>query len=184
MRHFLFSLFFVSGVFTISSNSKNLLNSDILSNNYIAAPILEDFESGSKSTYAPADVQLTTGIWFFNNALIGTLASDKMNGAKSVRIRNIGSIRMNFDQAEGASTISIMHAVFGSDGPSTWELQVSTDGGSSFSKVGGSITSSNSTLQTTTFTVNISGTFRIAIVKTAGGTNRINIDDIIINPLS
>lgn len=146
------------------------------------AALTEDFESASKATYAPADVQLTSGLWFFNNALIGNIASDHGNGTRSARIRNLGSIRMNFDHAGGASTISVTHAIFGSDGNSTWELQVSSDAGSSYSKIGNTITTSTTSLQTTTFTVNISGTFRIAIVKTGSDLNRINIDDISIQP--
>lgn len=143
----------------------------------------EDFESGTKASYTAGTVTLSTGEWFFNNALIGTIESDKKNDNKSVRIRNVGSVRMNFDNTEGASTISVKHAAFGTDGSSTWELQISTDGGSSFSKVGSTITTSSSNLQEAIFSVNVSGNIRIAIVKTGGGTNRINIDDVIINPV-
>jgi endonuclease G len=145
---------------------------------------VEDFESGSRATYAPANVQLTSGSWFLNNALFGTLASDQKNGTRSVRIRNLGSIRMNFDYSDGASTITVKHAVFGSDHNSTWELQVSTDGGSTYTRIGSPVTSTSSTLQTVTFTANISGHIRVAIVKTNDDLNRINIDDIRIDPFT
>ncbi|HMG69041.1 MAG TPA: DNA/RNA non-specific endonuclease, partial [Chitinophagaceae bacterium] len=146
--------------------------------------ISEDFESGSKSSYGPADVQLSSGSWFFNNALIGSLSSDQKNGSRSVRIKGAGSIRMNFDFQGGASTVSIKHAVFGADQGSTWVLQISTDGGNSFNQVGNTITSSSTSLQEATFAINITGNIRIAIVKTDGGTSRINIDDVVINPLA
>ncbi|HMH22210.1 MAG TPA: DNA/RNA non-specific endonuclease [Puia sp.] len=150
----------------------------------LATPLKEDFEGASKTTYTAADVQLGSGIWFFNNALIGTLGNDHKEGAKSARIRNTGSIRMNFDHGGGAGAVTVKYAVFGSDGPSNWELQVSSDGGNSFSRVGSAVVNATSTLQTATFAVNISGNIRIAIVKTDGGSNRINIDDVEIAPFT
>jgi endonuclease G len=44
--------------------------------------ITEDFEVGTKGAYAIADVQLSTGIWSFNDAVIGNLAADLKNGTK------------------------------------------------------------------------------------------------------
>lgn len=137
----------------------------------------ENFESGAKTAYAGANVSLGSGSWYFDDALIGNLSADARNGTKSVRIRNTGSIAMNFD-ATGANTITIRHAVYGSDGSSTWQLWISTNGGSSFSQVGSTITSSSTTLQTATFNVNITGSFRLSIRKVSGGSNRINIDDV------
>ncbi|HWZ35208.1 MAG TPA: hypothetical protein VNW51_03570, partial [Mucilaginibacter sp.] len=46
--------------------------------------ITEDFESGSKTAYAAADITLFTGSWNFNDAVIGNLATDVKNGTKSV----------------------------------------------------------------------------------------------------
>ncbi len=144
----------------------------------------ENFESGSKTAYADANVTLASGSWDFNDALVGTSASDRKDGSQSVRMRNTGSIRMNFDYPSGASSISIAHAVYGADGSSTWELQVSSNGGVTYTTVGSAVTSSSTTLQTAVFTVNLTGNVRIAVVKTGGGTNRINIDDIQITPAS
>jgi endonuclease G len=149
-----------------------------------AAPLTEGFESGSKTAYAAADVTLGSGSWNFDDALIGVSTSDRKNGSQSVRIRNTGSIRMNFDYGSGATTITVAHAVYGADGSSTWELQVSTNGGTTYTKVGSTVTSSSTTLQTASFTVSLSGNMRVAIVKTGGGANRINIDDVQINPAS
>ncbi|MGH2416097.1 MAG: hypothetical protein ACRDEA_20885, partial [Microcystaceae cyanobacterium] len=38
--------------------------------------ISEGFENGAKGSYAAADVALSTGVWNFNDALIGNLSSD------------------------------------------------------------------------------------------------------------
>lgn len=160
---------------TVPSSMARALNSSMLQ---------EDFETGTKTAYAAADVTLGTGSWNFNDALIGTSTSDRKSGSQSVRMRNTGSIRMNFDYTFGASTVTVKHAIYGSDGSSTWELQVSTNGGASFTKVGSTITTSSTTLQTATFTVNATGNIRVAIVKTGGGSNRINIDDLQINAAS
>src|ERR1700749_1614754 len=58
--------------------------------------ITENFEDGSKTAYADATVALSTGQWDFNDALLGSLATDVKDGKQSVRIRT-GSITMNFD---------------------------------------------------------------------------------------
>ncbi|NIG55809.1 DNA/RNA non-specific endonuclease [Chitinophaga sp. Cy-1792] len=140
----------------------------------------ESFETGSKSAYAAANVSLTSGSWYFDDALIGNTSSDPRNGVASVRIRNTGQISMNFNAAGGAQTIKVSHAVYGSDGSSTWQLWVSTDGGSTYTQTGGTITTSSSSLQIATFTVNIAGSYRLSIRKISGGSNRINIDDVIV----
>lgn len=146
--------------------------------------LTENFESGAKTAYATGNVTLSSGSWSFNDALIGSLSTDRKNGSQSARIRNTGSITMNFNFADGASTVSVQHAVFGSDGSSTWELRASTNGGSSYTKVGSTVTTSSTALQTATFTLTITGNVRLAIVKTGGGANRINIDDVVINSSS
>jgi endonuclease G len=140
----------------------------------------ENFESGTKAAYATGNVTLSSGSWNLSDALIGNLAADAKSGAQSVRIRNTGSLTMNFN-GSGATTITIRHAVYGSDGNSTWQLWISTNGGSSYMQTGSTITSSGAALQTATFNVNISGSFRLSIRKVSGGSNRINIDDITVS---
>ncbi|RFM36726.1 DNA/RNA non-specific endonuclease [Chitinophaga silvisoli] len=140
----------------------------------------ESFESGTKTAYATGNVTLSSGSWSFDDALIGILSTDAKNGSQSARIRNTGSLTMNFDATGGATTITIAHAVFGSDGSSTWQLWISTNGGSSYSQVGSTVTSSSTTLSTATFTVNVTGSYRLSIRKASGGTNRINIDDVVV----
>jgi endonuclease G len=142
----------------------------------------EDFESGSKTGYAAADVALNSGSWNLDDALIGTSTSDRKNGSRSVRIRNTGTLSMNFDVSTGASTVTMNYAVYGTDGASAFQLWVSSNGGSSYTQVGSiEITASSTTLNTATFNVNQSGSLRFQLRKTSGGANRINIDDFTIN---
>lgn len=139
-------------------------------------PWLEDFEAGTKASYATGNVTATMGEWTLTDALIGTLADDKKNGAKSVRVRNSGIASMNFDKSNGAGTVSVYHAKYGTDADGSWKLQISTNGGLNWADVGATVSTTSTTLTEETFTVNQSGNVRFQIVKLTG--NRINIDDI------
>lgn len=143
----------------------------------LTTTLSETFESGTKTAYSTGNVTLSSGSWNLNDALIGNLSTDLKSGAQSVRIRNTGIVNMNFNATGGATTITISHGIFGSDGSSTWQLWISTNSGSSYSQVGSTITSTTS-LQTATFTVAVTGSYRLSIRKISGGTNRINIDNI------
>jgi len=146
--------------------------------------LTENFETGSKASYASANVSLSTGSWTLNDALIGNTTSDRKNGSQSVRMRNSGKLTMLFDKADGASTITVAHAKYGTDASTTWELWISSNAGSSWSKVGSAVTTSSTTLATATFTANVAGNIRIELRKTDGTTNRLSIDDITISSYS
>lgn len=150
----------------------------------ISASFTENFEQGSKTAYATAAVTLSTGSWNLNDALLGNSTSDRKSGSQSVRIRNKGILTMKFNKVNGAATVEVKHAVYGSDGSSTWELYASSNSGGTWTKIGNTITSSSSTLATVAFTVNLSGDVRFEIRKISGGSNRINIDDVAISDYS
>src|SRR6185369_11271852 len=111
----------------------------------------ETFESGTKTAYATGNVTLTTGVWTFNDALIGDLSTDRKNGTKSARIRNSGKLTETFNHTGGASTVTVLHAKFGSDGNSTWQLWYSTNSGSTYTQAGSTVTTSSTTLTTASF---------------------------------
>jgi endonuclease G len=142
--------------------------------------LTEDFETGSKGSYAAANVTLASGSWYFDDALLGSLANDRKNGSKSARIQNTGSIAMNFN-VSGTATISIKHAVYGTDGSSTWQLQLSTDS-STYTAFGDVVTSNSTSLQSVSYTLKTAANIRFKIKKLSGGSNRINIDDVVITP--
>src|SRR5690242_15572844 len=146
-------------------------------------PITEGFEAGGKTAYAAANVTLGTGSWFMDDALTGNLSTDRKTGAFSARIREIGRVRMNFNKT-GAGTVSIQHAVFGTDGSSTWQLWSSTNNGSTWTQVGSTVSTSSTTLQTANFTVNNGNAIRFEIRKVSGGANRINVDNVQIGDFS
>lgn len=136
----------------------------------------ETFESGVKSSYSTGTVQLASGSWTFNNALIGDMTTDKKLGAKAARVRAAGSIAMNFDIAGGVQSVKVKHAHFGTDSGATWKLQKSVNGGATWTDVGGTY-SSGSSLVEQTITVNESGSVRFKLV--VGGTSgkRLNFDE-------
>lgn len=137
--------------------------------------LAEQYETGSKGAYADGSVALSSGSWWFANALIGNLSSDKKTGAQAARIRAAGSIAMSFD-VSSASKVSLSVANFGSDTGATWKLQKSTNGGSNWTDVT-SAASATSALVKHTVTVNETAPVRFRIV--AGGTSghRLNVDD-------
>ena len=155
---------------------KQEINSEVQVND-TKSTLSENFENGTKTSYTAASVTLSTGSWYLNNALIGTSTSDRKSGSKSVRITSTGKLTMQFNKTTGASTVEIYHAKYGSDGTSTWDLYMSTNSGSSWSKVGSTITTSSTSLTKATFTVNVSGNVRFEIRKLTGTSYRINIDN-------
>ncbi|SHG32136.1 DNA/RNA non-specific endonuclease [Pedobacter caeni] len=136
--------------------------------------ITEDFENGRKAAYAAKNDTLITGIWNLDDALAGNTDPDLKNGLRSIRLRT-GKITMNFD-VSGIKTLYISHGKYGKDANSTWQLSMSTDGGTTFNPVGAAIQESNTTLVTDSFQIDVTGKVRFQISKT--GKDRVNIDDI------
>lgn len=143
--------------------------------NNLNLAVSEDYESGSKGSYAQGTVTLTTGQWTFHDALLGSHANDRIVDNKGARIRNTGSITMNFD-VDGAEEITIAHASYGSDGSATWALYSSTDQGATWQKQGCDQTPTSS-IDTVRYTLDIPQSVRFRISKLSGGSNRINIDN-------
>ncbi|WP_045689947.1 hypothetical protein [Hymenobacter sp. AT01-02] len=138
----------------------------------------EGFENGTKTAYTTGSVTLGSGSWTLNDALLGNTTADPKTGSQSVRVRNTGSITMNFNATTGAGIVTVQHALYGTDASSQWELWVSQNSGSTYVKVGSTITTSSASLSTASFSVNLSGSVRLQIRKISGGTNRINIDNV------
>lgn len=170
-----------------TDGSSNRVNIDdiLIESNPGAIPgadgeITETFDDGSKGSYASGVVTVASGDWLLNDALLGSLDNDRKTGLKSVRIRDFGSLEMLFD-VQGAESISFNHAVYGTDGSSTWELQSSIDGGITWTSEGAQVTSSSINLENILFPVSFSGNVRFRIVKLTGSGDRINIDDFVIS---
>jgi len=84
---------------------------------------------------------------------------------------------MKYNWASGAKSVSIKHGSYGTDASTTWTLWYSTNSGTTWTQLGGTVTTASSTLQTATFTLSVSGAIRFEIRKTDGSTRRVNFDD-------
>lgn len=141
---------------------------------------IEDFETGTKASYAAGDVTCTKGSWNLTESVLGTLANDRKNGLQSVRMRyssssQYGELTMNFDKSDGAGSVSVYHAKYGTDVDGSWKLQMSTNAGSTWSDVGSTVNTTSTTLTAQNFEINQTGNVRFKIIQMSG--NRINIDD-------
>lgn len=177
-------LLILASAFIFSACQKNqeeLLETgkgQILSTEKTLNPFFEDMALGVKTSYTTGNITLSTGSWTFNDALIGTSTSDKKNGTTSARLRNLGKLTLLTDKANGAGSVTIKHAAYGTDASSSWQLWYSTNGGVSYTQTGATITSVAGALNSVIFTLDVAGNIRFEIRKTSGGTNRINIDDV------
>jgi len=150
-------------------------SSNLKSTTYLVS---QDFEGASKTSYSAGSITLGSEHWYLNNALVGTLSGDAKNGSKSVRIRYTGSLEMQFEVTD-PTNVSFYYAKFGSDGNSAFVLQYSTNGGNNWTTVGSCSVTSH-TLKKASYDVNITGNVRFRILKTSGGSYRINIDDFVV----
>src|SRR6056297_16664 len=146
--------------------------------------LFEDFEDGNKSSYSAGIVQLSTGAWFLDEALLGGAGGDAANGSQSVRMDNRDSestLQMNFDFADGVTELSFFasNSGFSGDGGGILQVFISTDGGSTWSEYGDPIEVGN-TLEKYTISSVQTGALRFRINPVAGG--RISVDDFRIEP--
>ncbi|MCH8567717.1 MAG: phospholipase D-like domain-containing protein [Balneolales bacterium] len=143
---------------------------------WVQAQLFENFESGTKGGYAAAPVDLTTGTWLFDDALLGTAANDRKNGLQSARIRD-GFIRMEFDYPNGMSEVSFFAANSGFSGDTGGIVQVSysTNGGGTWQNLGDPIVLTAELVQYS-IDAEVPGNVRLRFARTAG--NRINVDDV------
>ena len=156
----------------------------VASQNVSAPGFPEGFETGTKTAYTTGSVTLGSGAWTLNDALLGNTTADPKTGTQSARVRNSGSLSMNFDLTGGAGVVTVGHARYGTDANGTWELWASGNSGASYAKVGSTVTSSTTTLSTASFTVNLAGTVRLQVRKTDASTNRLNFDNITVESYS
>ena len=145
-----------------------------------SAPFPETFEAGSKGAYEESDEPLGTGLWHFKDALIGSSPQDHKTGEHAARLRNLGRLSMRFNAAGGVRRISISAAAYGQDGPSTWELWLSRDGGRTYARTGKPVVTNGPKLVPHVFAGLANEPLRLEIRKTSGPNNRLDIDDIVL----
>ena len=144
----------------------------------VAANFPEGFDDASKSRYEGGNITVSSGQWYLENAMMGSVDNDQKDGIKAVRMKETAKLRMNFDIPSGIQQVRFKYGVYQLDKESSFELWTSTNSGTSWNKVGSTITATDKSLRDALFNVNIQQSARIEIRKTDGSANRLNIDNI------
>ncbi|RZL13832.1 MAG: T9SS type A sorting domain-containing protein [Hymenobacter sp.] len=151
-------------------------------------PFFENFEQGTKNSYAAASEQMESGGWTFREALIGiTAGADKFNGAKAARLRGGGVLEMDTDKPGGAGMVTVSAATYATETGVSFVPEISTNGGITYTSLlasGAAPPALTGTLTPYTFTANRGGNVRLRFssTNTAATTNpRLNLDDISIS---
>ncbi|MFN3640176.1 MAG: T9SS type A sorting domain-containing protein [Flavobacterium sp.] len=152
----------------------------------LQAQYVVDFENETKGGYPSATVALSGLDWDMTEALIGTLAADWKNGAKSARMRGHGtsSMTMLANKTNGLGTLSFQYRRYGTDVQVDWRVEYSINNGASWIQIGSDFTApATDAVQTFSEVVNINADIRIRIkraTETGTSNNRLNIDDIVL----
>lgn len=144
----------------------------------------EDFETGTKTSYAPASVALASGGWTLAEALIGTAAGvDKFNGTRAARLRGGGFVEMDTDKPNGAGVVTVSAASYATESGASFVPEISTDGGVTYRSLLGNSPPPvlTGTLTPYSFPANRVGNVRLRFSSTNTApttTPRLNLDDI------
>ena len=166
---------------TLVATAGDYVNDDVELSAVVSATtgLFEDFEADATGmgTYKPAIIYQGTGAkWKFSDAGMWA-GDDDHSGSQSVRMGKTAAscIEMAEDCETGLGVVSLWTMVYSSDSEFAYELEYSTDGGSTWTSAGSAkINSREYTRQT--FTVNAAGPARLRVRQTSG--KRFNIDDI------
>ena len=143
-----------------------------------SSAFLEDFEADASAmgNYSTKSYQGSACLW--NIADAGMWATDKPHGGEQVLRMGksaTSTLEMAEDHAAGFGTVTLWTMNWSNDAAPSYELEYSTDGGSSWTTAGTGKPSS-SVYSQQTFTVNVPGPARIRVRQTEG--KRFMIDDI------
>lgn len=144
----------------------------------------ENFETGTKGAYATAEVSCSACTWKMTDALIGTIAGDRKNEGKSVRMRTAAVLEMQEDKMYGCDTLSFYAGLYGTDSGTNSKLIVSysLDGGMSWTPVDGGITFVKGEWKRYAYYLHTDGLIRVKFEWSPGGSSkRLNVDDVQMN---
>ena len=176
------------GIITLTAT--DALDKNVQISGVIAEPstsYIVDFEgeNETKGTYAEGVVNLSGLDWSLTQALIGTAANDKKNGARALRLRRTADVNgiaeMLEDKEGGLGVLTFKYARYGTEtAQPTLFVEYSMDGGIEWLPLGDPITEYPDELTEWSGTINKEGSGRIRFRVENDGTaeRRINIDDI------
>ena len=135
---------------------------------------LEDFEKGSKPSYAAASVDCTAATWMLTDALLSK--EQNTNGTTSVRMKGSGTLEMMTDKEGGCDSLWFYAGNYNNDSGATLTVSYSLDGGQTWTEVGSLLSFDG--WQRYAFAIQQPGNIRLKF--TGGGVSkmRVNIDNI------
>ncbi len=144
----------------------------------------EDFEHGSKGSYATAETKCSAATWEMSNALIAGDANAlgqkcvRMKGATTDKngVTTPGRLTMLSDKENGCDSLWFSAGSYGTDSGVSMTVSYSTDQGKTWTKLASSI--SLSRMKRYGYKVNCNGTIRLRFENDKTGNKRINIDNI------
>ena len=144
----------------------------------------EDFEHGSKGSYATAEVNCSASTWEMSNALIAGDANAlgqkcvRMKGATTDKngVTTPGRLTMLSDKENGCDSLWFSAGSYGTDSGVSMTVSYSTDQGKTWTKLASSI--SLSRMKRYGYKVNCNGSIRLRFENDKTGNKRINIDNI------
>lgn len=133
-------------------------------------------------------ITASTGTWYLLQAILAnTVLSDKINppGKQNIRMQQnlttSGYVQMNFDVPNGASKVTVFYGKYATDARSTFRLESSINGGTTWIAVGANITDMpDKGNKQASWAVNFAGPVRFRINKIGTGTSnngRLSIED-------
>ncbi|TCS85269.1 uncharacterized protein DUF4998 [Anseongella ginsenosidimutans] len=162
----------------------------------IYAGFPETFEDSqyTKTAYPAEDLDIGSGLWRFDNFLIGDAPGDSKNDSRSLRSHRGQTssgpknsiLEMLYDLPDGASKISFYHGICASDDPSSFKVQLSKNGGTDWEDIS-EVIENTALLTYREILLDVDGPVRFRFYKLSNAEagrdeGRMNIDDINIVP--
>ena len=146
-----------------------------------------DFEDGTKTAYAAADVELHGVTWTLDNVVIGTSSNDHRNGARAARFNYsaAGAMTSKTPVTEtGVGEITFSSATYGNyQTGAVLRVEVSPDA-ASWVTIGTVETAGINALAPTTFPVGTAEPLYLRFRVEAGTHDSVNLDDVLVTPYS
>lgn len=147
----------------------------------------EGFETPLASEKAIFDMPVTdnnvilkSGSWKLYQSIFGAVRnSDRFDpsGNQCIRMqKNLtvpAFLQMNFDLPNGASKVTLAYGAYGTEPSSTWRLEYSQDGGSTWIAAGSDISDAAAVAKSVTFNLNLKGAVRFRVNKLGLGVSNI-----------
>ena len=140
-----------------------------------SAAVFEDMERGTKGSYAPDTIRLSSGVWQLSDALIGRSPQDAKNGEAALRLKPGGTAETGFYITPQTATAAIQYAGYGKDNGAALTVYYRTSDNPDW-QTAGQQAPAHAGLKRFTFSVPIKKALQIRFQNS--GKGRLNLDDL------